>query len=908
MNEQDSLAELIPNLPFLEDLSEQISSQPLDKSWRDFFERLELEKKPSLAPSPPLPLALEEQVQILAEAYRRYGHLIALINPLSLGELQEPLQLNLECLGFQEPQKKKLFPTLGLLPQRQAPLEQIIKALKEIYCQSVGFEFKGFTPPDLEKWMQQEIESGRWKRPLNPEQKRLLLHSLIRAERLETFLHTKHVGKKRFSLEGGETLIPMLNFLIAQAAERGVEEIFIGMSHRGRLNVLANVLDKPLQSILQDFDEDYQPTPIEGMGDVRYHKGHANEAIQTYRGKEIKLTMASNASHLESIDPVIEGQTRAKQFLVGDEPKRERILPFLIHGDASLSGQGVVYETLQLQNLPGYTTGGTVHLVINNQVGFTTGPKEARSTFYCTAVAYPFGSPVFHLNAEDPEACVFAALFALEIRQRFHCDVWLDLNCYRKYGHNEGDEPLFTQPLEYQIIKKKKTIRVRYRDQLLQEGVLGQQEEEREEKSVQQELQEAYQEQQEQMQTKLPSPSPNELNKEKMSFIQPIETAVSRPILQTVAERFSTIPPDFHPHPKLKQLMEERKRAVLEDKPIDWGLGEFLAYATLVWEGVPVRLAGQDVGRGTFTHRHALWVDQNNGQSYFPLAHLKEGQGRFEVVNSPLSEVAALGFEYGYSTVFQQGLTIWEAQFGDFANGAQVIIDQYLASGEQKWGQQSHLVLFLPHGFEGQGPEHSSAYLERFLSLAGQNNFCLVNPTTPAQLFHLLRRHVKQSHPHPLVVMTPKGLLRHPSCVSSVLDLAEGSFHPVLGDPHPSQSIRRVIFCSGRIYYDLEAERRKEKREGLGLALIRMEQLYPLEGEEIQRLLKSYGSFEECFWVQEEPENRGAWSFISAYLPSFLPAGMKLSYVGRERSAAPATGFYVRHKEELAKILQQALY
>lgn len=897
MDEKDSLAELIPNLHFLEDLSQQTPN----KSWQDFFERIEEEKPPS-SPLSPFVASLDEQIKLLAEAYRRYGHLMAAINPLSLEKVPIPPQLNLERLGFQEHQKKELFPTLGFLPQERAPLEEIVQALKKLYCQSVGFEFKGFTDSNLEKWIQQEIESGRWKRPLDNQQKRLILQLLIRADRLESFLHTRHVGKKRFSLEGGETLIPMLNFLTAQAAEEGAKEILIGMSHRGRLNVLANVLHKPLQEILQDFDEDYQPAPVEGMGDVRYHKGHANEAVQTYHGKSIKLTMASNPSHLESIDPVVEGQARAKQVIIGDEPERKQILPFLIHGDASLSGQGVVYETLQLQKLPGYTTGGTVHLVVNNQIGFTTSPKEARSTFYCTAVAYPFGSPVFHLNAEDPESCVYAALFALEIRQRFHCDVWLDLNCYRKYGHNEGDEPFFTQPLEYQMIRKKKSIREQYRDQLFREGVLNRQEEEQEEKTIQHQLQEAYQQQQERS---LSKSSGTQADERKTSFIEPIKTSVSHQVLQMVAERFSSIPPDFHPHPKLKQLMQERRKAVIEERPIDWGLGEFLAYASLVWEGVPVRLVGQDTGRGTFTHRHALWVDQKNGENYIPLTHLKEGQGRFEVINSPLSEVAALGFEYGYSTVCQKGLTIWEAQFGDFANSAQVIIDQYMASGGQKWGQISNLVLFLPHGFEGQGPEHSSARLERFLSLTGQDNFCVVNPTTPAQLFHLLRRHVKQSYPHPLVVLTPKGLLRHPACVSSIQDLSEGSFHPILKDPQASQSVRRVIFCSGRIYYDLEAKRKKQKEEGI--ALIRIEQLYPLDTEGIKQIFTRYPSLEDCLWVQEEPENMGAWLFISSCLPALLPAGMVLSYVGRERSAAPATGFYARHKEEQEKILKQAL-
>lgn len=900
MDKENPLESQIANLPFLENLYQDYQTNPaqLDASWAPFFQQVETaEAQPAISTSPLSSQA--ERVLHLAEAYRYYGHLLARVNPLQMEQSSEPLPLQLENLGFKPQESAVLFPTLGLLPQTQATLNEIVAVLKKYYSQTVGVEFKKLTDPAVEVWMQQQIEAGRWERPFSREEKLEILDRLTRAELLETFLHTKHVGKKRFSLEGAESLIPLLSFAIAQGAEEGVEEVFMGMSHRGRLNVLAHILNKPILSILSDFDEDYVPVASEGMGDIRYHKGHANEKVHTYLGKTIKVSMAPNPSHLESVDPVIEGQTHAKQFLVGDEAKRERIVPLLLHGDAALAGQGIVYETLQMRQLPGFETGGTLHVVVNNQIGFTTSPQEARSTLYCTDIAHAFGAPVFHVNAEDSEMCVRVALFAWEIRQRFHCDVFIDLNCYRKYGHNEGDEPVFTQPLEYQMIRKKKSIRTLYLEQLTREGILDQDKVKRSETHVRKELQEVYAQSQQKVDQ---SPIGPTVKENSYSF-QPIATQVDLPFLQKVAEHFSQIPADFHVHPKLEHLIRERNRAIQEDQPFDWGMAEYLAYGTLVCEGIPVRLAGQDSKRGTFSHRHALWVDQVTQQDYYPLAHLSEGQARFEVLNTFLSEAAVLGFEYGYSTVCKQGLTIWEAQFGDFANSAQVIIDQYLASGEEKWGQTSNLVLFLPHGFEGQGPEHSSARFERFLTLAGHDNMQIVNPTTPSQIFHLLRRQVKQSWHKPLIVLTPKGLLRHPACVSHLQELTHGQFYPILDDVRKPQNIRRLILCSGRIYYDLEAQREKEKCQDL--AILRIEQLYPLDQETLKKLLARYAPFQDCQWVQEEPENMGAWSFISFYLKELLPQGIPLTYVGRERSATPATGFYARHKQELADLLSQ---
>lgn len=874
MGTEDHIEGQIENLAYIEELYREFEgrSAKLDPSWVQFFQQFQGRKSVGELPVS----SQEERILHLKEAYRKFGHLLANINPIAV----------------KPPQKMQLSEKVAY-----NTLDDLEKTLKKLYCETIGFEFKGFIDPTLEQFIEEQIESGRFEAPFSPEEKQMILEFLTQAEVLETFLHTKHVGKKRFSLEGSDTLIPMLKFLIAKAAEEGVEEFMIGMSHRGRLNVLGNILNKPIASILSDFDDDYEPSAAEGMGDIRYHKGHGNEAVQTYKGHKIKLFVAPNPSHLESVNPVVEGETHAKQFLAGDEEERKRIIPLLMHGDAAIAGQGVVYETLQMNKLPGFETGGTLHLVINNQIGFTTSPEEGRSTLYCTDIAHTFGMPVFHINAEDPENCVRAILFAFEIRQKFHNDVFLDFNCYRKYGHNEGDEPGFTQPLEYQLIKSKKSIRTLYLEQLVNEGGIDLKVAEEKLESLKQTLQETFERAQKEKKKKEEGKGLNGYT------FQPVETSVDLKLLQEVATRFAAFPPDFHPNPKVEHLMKEREKAIKEEREVDWGTAEYLAYGTLAWEGIPVRLAGQDSGRGTFSHRHALCVDQENSHAYYPLNHLREGQGRFEVLNTCLSEVAALGFEYGYSTICKQGLNIWEAQFGDFANSAQVMIDQYLASGEQKWGQTSGLVLLLPHGLEGQGPEHSSARLERFLSLCADDNIQVASPTLPAQLFHLLRRQVKQSFKKPLIVMTPKGFLRHPSAMSPIHAFTQGTFQTVLDDPKKPKEAHKIIFCSGRIYFVLHEEREKKKREDL--AIIRLEQLYPLDKQKLKALIDTYSSAKECLWTQEEPKNMGAWPYLSGQLPDLLPKNLHLRYVGRKESASPATGFYTRHKQELAEILKQ---
>lgn len=891
------------NIKLIEDFYEKYLQNPesIDPSWSNLFEQKILQTLPlaqiaKLAPEKKAAMPADLQVFNLIEAYRSYGHLLAKINPIATHPIEEPVQLKLENLGFSHSDLKKDFPACGLLEAETATLQQIIDTLKSIYCEKIGYEYKGLQNPNLEKWLQERIEPQHSHMNLSIDQKKMILQHLNRSELFESFLQTKYTGQKRFSLEGGETLIPVLEAIIEAGAGLGQEEFIIGMAHRGRLNVLSNILNKSYGDIFTEFEEGYIPESFEGSGDVKYHKGFYSEVL-TVHGHKVRIILTPNPSHLEAVDPVVEGQVYAKQVLLKDYNKA-KVLPILVHGDAALSGQGIVYETLQLYKLEGYSTGGTIHVVINNQIGFTTLPRDSRSTYYCTDIAHAFGAPVFHVNAEDPEACIFATILALEIRHNFNCDVFIDINCYRKYGHNETDEPAFTQPLEYQLIRKKKPIREIYRDDLIQQGVLEKKLAEELEEEFKKDLHEALQmakvSQKEQKTKKA-----HEENSSNPFEI--IKTGVSRETLQSLAERFSKIPEGFTIHQKLEHLLKDHLEMVKEGdnaKPVDWGMGETLAYATLLWNGIDVRISGQDSCRGTFSHRHGMWMDQVKEQAYFPLKHLKEKQGRFDLINSPLSEYAVVGFEFGYSIANPDALVIWEAQFGDFCNGAQVIIDQFISTAEQKWGQKFGLVMFLPHGYEGQGPEHSSARIERFLTLAGNNNIQIVNPTNPAQLFHLLRRQVMRTSRKPLVVFTPKGLLRHPNCVSPIKDFTQGSFLEILDDPHPPKKTKTLVFCSGRIYYDLIKERADSATEDM--VIIRIEQLYPLHIEKIEDLIKKYNGFEECIWVQEEPNNMGAWSFISPRLIKLLPENIGLKYIGRPRSASPAAGSYALHKKEYA--------
>lgn len=862
------------NLDLFDEQFQKFLTNPnaVEPTWRAFFQGWEMGQAEG-GPSPEL------RVYHLIEAYRMYGHLAAALNPIAVEPPPEVPELKIEKYGFLG--GEEIVPTCGFLKEKEAPLSQVVAALQKTYAGSVGIEYMGLGMPELEKWLQEKIEPG-FPLPFSAEDKLEILQDLNKAELFEAFLHTKFVGQKRFSLEGGETLIPMMAFLLEAAAEGGVSEGIVGMAHRGRLNVLANIMNKSYASIFHEFEDHYTPDLEEGTGDVKYHKGFAGQ-LTTKKGKTIHVTLAANPSHLESVDPVVEGQCRAKQEIQG----REAIIPILIHGDASLSGQGVIYETMQLGKLTGYQTGGTIHIVINNQIGFTTLPKDARSTRYCTDIAHAFGAPVFHVNCEKPEECVYAAMLALEIRQKFNCDVFLDLICYRKYGHNEGDEPAFTQPTEYQLIRKKQSIRELYRAELLKEGVLQPAAADQMESQFKAFLGEALE--------KVtpagaqPEPAPKDEPFKKYG------TAVAEDRLIALAEEFCKVPEGFAINPKIERLLKERLEMV-HGKPVDWGMGEHLAFATLLSDGVHVRLSGQDSRRGTFSHRHAMWVDQAaEKKKYFALSHLKDQKAKFDVFNSSLSEFAVLGFEFGYSLSSPNALTIWEAQYGDFANGGQIIIDQYVAAAEQKWGVRSALTLMLPHGYEGQGPEHSSARIERYLQLAGHENFQVVQPSTPAQLFHVLRRQMVRKPQKPLILFTPKALLRHPQCVSNLSDFSKGGFSAVIDDAatHP----KRLIFCSGKVYYDLLAARKNPD-----IALIRIEELYPFPRQEIAALLQKYASAKEVFWVQEEHANMGAWEFVQLQLKE-----VPLRYVGRDRSASPAAGSFALHKQQHEQILREAL-
>jgi len=886
--------------PWIEQLYQTYRQDPekVEASWRHFFDGMQFGQ----AEGPAEETSPQMRIYLLMHAYRTYGHLKAHIFPLSHGE-NSPKELGLELLGFQKEELKRVFPTNGLLKETTASLETIIQTLEKIYCGTVGFEYMGLGSIEMERWIQEQIESAEPSFP--PDKKQKILEQLGEAELFETFLHTKYVGQKRFSLEGGETLIPLLQQIIEEGAEEGIDEFVMGMAHRGRLNVLTNILKKPLALIFKEFESHHEEE--EGMGDVKYHKGFSSN-IKTTSGKSVHLNVTANPSHLESVDPVVEGKVKAKQ--VGrKDTLYAKVAPLLIHGDASLAGQGVVYECLQLYRLAGYSTGGTLHLVVNNHIGFTATPEDVCSTRYCTDIAKTFSAPVFHVNAEDPEKCLYIAELAVKIRQKFHCDVFIDLNCYRKYGHNEGDEPAFTQPIHYQEIKNRPSIRKLYQEQLIYEKVIEKKSAEEGEEQIKKRLHQELEELKSNKGERLSEEAFEGVWKEyregtSEDIFKRWETGVKKEQLLELTEKFCTVPSGFTLHPKIEKLLQERKAMVKKDfaqPSIDWGMGEHLAFASLLREGAAIRLSGQDSRRGTFSQRHAVWTDQKSDAPYFALGALSPDQGRFDVYNSPLSEFACLGFEFGYSLASPGTLVLWEAQFGDFANGAQVIIDQYLSSSEQKWLRFSGLVLLLPHGYEGQGPEHSSARIERFLQLAAHANIQVVNPTTPAQYFHLLRRQSVRKKRLPLIVFTPKGLLRLPACMSPLQAFCEGGFEEMIDDPQTIEKPTRIIFCSGKVYYDLIAERARINEKST--LIIRIEQLFPFHHDRLQQILGKYAGIQKWLWVQEEPKNMGAWGYIHPILQEKLP---QLQYVGREESASPAVASYAVHVKELKELMQEA--
>jgi 2-oxoglutarate dehydrogenase E1 component len=839
------------------------------------------------------------RVYQLVNAYRVRGHLFAKTDPLGTAPAAAP-ELDLANFGLVEADYDVEFPTAGIggLPSR-ATLRQIINHLSETYCGSIGVEYTHVEEPDARDWLQNAMESTRNRALLdNAEVVRILKH-LTDAEIFEQFVHKNFVGAKRFSCEGAESMIAMLDLLIEYAAGHGVEEIVIGMAHRGRLNVLANIMNKNVREIFAAF-RDSNPERNLGRGDVKYHLGESMDRPTT-SGRTVHLSLAFNPSHLEFVNPVVEGRVRAKQ----DRRKRLGVMPLLIHGDAAFMGQGVVPETLNMAGLEGYSTGGTVHLVVNNQIGFTTLPEDSRSTRYCTDITRMMKVPVFHVNGEDPEAVIQTARLATEFRQRFGKDVVIDMLCYRKYGHNEGDEPRFTQPLMYRLIDEKPTVREVYVKKLVETGQITQEQGDQLKALRQAALAQALEEERKGDYLRPPNtmagvwtpymggPDGN---------VEEVDTSVPRDALADLATRLAELPPTFHANAKVKHVLDTRRERVLSGEPFDWGTAEHLAFASLVSEGHAVRITGQDARRGTFTHRHATLFDSESGARYTPLSHL--GKGRFEVHDSSLSEAGVLGFEYGYSLDSPDSLVIWEAQFGDFANGAQVIIDQFIVSAEDKWLRLSGLVLLLPHGYEGQGPEHSSARVERFLQLAASDNIQVCNLTTPAQLFHALRRQVLRPWRKPLVIFSPKSLLRHKEAVSTVEDLSKGRFQRVIPDTRTDPSkVKRVLLCSGKVYYDLEGMRRKLGREDV--AIVRLEQLYPIN-EELSSVLSTYKDGTRIVWVQEEPRNMGAWYFMNANVAAVFGERLPLSVVSRPAAASPATGSKASHDLEQQRLLAEA--
>jgi len=845
----------------------------------------------------------------LIHSYRSRGHRIANSDPLGGHSTYFP-ELDPAHYGFGNDDLDQPV-TAGDLPGGSIQtLREILERLKTTYCGTIGAEYTHIQDPGRKEWLRQRLEQGENRPRLADEDRKQILRKLSASELFERFLHTKFVGQKRFSLEGAETTIPMLDHVVELGPSLGIRELVLGMPHRGRLNVLSNILGKSYQSIFSEFEDSPLADSPFGSGDVKYHKGYSSDR-RVATGERVHMTLTSNPSHLEAVNPVVEGRTKAKQVSAGDA-EGETVLPILLHGDAAFAGQGIVTETLNLSQLPGYSTGGTLHIVVNNQIGFTTTPSEARSTLYCTDVAKMIQAPIFHVNGDDPEAAIHCVELALAYRQRFGCDVVIDLVCYRRHGHNEGDEPSFTQPRLYSKIRKRPSVRKLYSDRLVATGVITQSDATDIEDRLNRTLREALET------IKNRPPDPDETYEPRglwrgYSRSRPegeTETAVPIERLAMIAEGLGALPSYFHVHPKLGAMMEKRGKSVAENSSLDWAMGEALAFGSLLLEGTPVRLSGQDCSRGTFSHRHAVFVDQDSGEEYTPLDHLSGTQARFEVYDSLLSEAAVLGFEYGYSLAAPSTLVLWEAQFGDFINGAQVIIDQFISSAHVKWGRLSGLVMLLPHGYEGQGPEHSSARVERFLQVCAEDSLQVINCTTPAQYFHALRRQMRRPYRAPLVVFTPKSLLRQPAAQSKVEDFSNGTFQRVIDDALASQQpdqVRRVLLCSGKVYYDLVRKREELLGDAAhSVAIIRVEELYPWPGEQLTQLIRCYSRTERLYWVQEEPANMGAWTFVRSRLQDALLPGEKFAYAGRPESASPAVGSARVHRHQQAALLAAA--
>ncbi len=877
--------------------------ESVDYGWQKFFEGFDFANTTRPEGSIEIGNLKEIYVLNLIDGYRTRGHLFTKSNPVRERRQYSPT-LDLENYELSDQDLDTVFQAgveIGLGP---AKLRDIVAKLQKTYCQSIGAEYRYIREVEMHDWLRDRMEKDLNTGDYPIEEKQHILHKLNQAVVFEKFLGTKYVGQKRFSIEGAESLIPALDELIEFGSDDGVEEYVIGMAHRGRLNVLVNILNKSYSDVFSEFEEYYNPEDDSFYGDVKYHHGYSVD-VKSEKGKKIHLSLCPNPSHLESVGPVAVGKARAKIDGKYDRD-HNRLATLLIHGDASIAGQGVVYETLQMSELEAYETGGTVHIVINNQVGFTTNYVDARSSTYCTDVAKVTGSPVFHVNGDDVEAVVYVSRLAMEFRQRFNRDVFIDLLCYRRHGHNEGDEPRFTQPKLYDTIAKHANPRDIYFAKLTQSGSVEAtlaKKMEKEFKKTLQGLLNEVKEAERAVQYEFGNSNWKDLKENgAIDWDRSPDTAVPEKVLRPLADKMLELPEGKNFFDKMVKIFEQRK-VMLETDRLDWSMGELLAYASLLAEGNPVRMSGQDVERGTFGHRHAVLKDAETEEEYVPLNHLVEGQQQMEIYNSHLSEFAVLGFEYGYSWSAPYTLTIWEAQFGDFVNGAMTIIDQYISSAEQKWRRYSGLVMLLPHGYEGQGPEHSSARMERFLELSASNNWQIANPTTPAQIFHLLRRQLHRNFRKPLIVFTPKSLLRLPEATSTFSDLTDGRFQEIIDDSYvKAKDVRRVLICSGKVYYDLLGAQQEGSHKDV--AVVRLEQIYPFAEKQLAALKNKYKQVKEWFWVQEEPENMGAWPFMLRH--SRKVGLQELELISRPESSSPATGYKKRHREEQASIVERS--
>src|SRR6476659_5175100 len=892
----------------------QENPDSVDSGWSAFFEGFELGNLPERngaaeAGVEAREAALQTRVDGLVYAYCSLGHTIARVDPLEETRPTNPL-LRLSEFGFTDSDLDLRVSSKFFLDNRPMTLRDMVAGLDRIYADSIGSEFMHIQDPHIREWIRRRLETRPHKRSTPRAVQVALLRALLEAESFEIFLHTRYVGQKRFSLQGAETLMVALETILHKCPDGGVEEICMGMAHRGRLNVLANFLRKSLKVIFTEFSENYVPDLVAGDGDVKYHLGY--QAVRRLAsGTEVEIRLSSNPSHLEAVDPVVEGKARARQRIRGDTEHRKKVLPLLVHGDAAFIAQGIVAETLNLSQLHGYSTGGTIHVVVNNQIGFTTLPKDARSSQYATDIAKIIEAPIFHVNGDDPLAVKFVTDLAFDFRQQFGRDVVIDLYCYRRYGHNEGDEPSFTQPDLYAKIEKRPSVTQLYKRELLDAGTLS------EDDAASLETEFA-------LRLEMTRDEVNAIEKrranqkakfrESTAIFQPEytsesePTAISEETLKTIVEGMTRVPDGFEVQPKIQRIVIDHQRKVFEDGgPYEWHYAEALAFGSLLLEGIPVRLSGQDSSRGTFSTRHSVLYDAKTGKPYVPLMHLAEKQARICIYNSPLSEAAVLGFDYGYSLEYPKMLCLWEAQFCDFMNGAQTIIDQFIVSAESKWQRPSGIVLLLPHGYEGQGPEHSSARLERFLQACAEDNIQVCVPTTPAQYFHVLRRQMKRDFIKPLILMTPKSLLRAEFSTSRAEDFTSGKFHEIIPDPlagiaDPGNKIERVILCSGKVYFDLIAHREKEKITNS--TIIRVEQLYPLDEQQLRAAVEAFPEKTRLVWCQEESQNMGAWSFIEPRLRSMFRR--EVGYAGRNASASPAVGALALHKREQACLIAEA--